>query len=191
MTKQFSVKTDEQVLSLFDELHSELGHLTKGETFSRIMENYRKTELTLEKSDELTNRLTTENQELTETNQKLTEENQKLTEENQRLVEENQTLQTGAAALTEKDLEIKRLTEESQKLTEENQRKVEPVSPTPVVSPEWDALAKVVAERNGLSHPHEVLWHLFARFMEYNFDYGLKHLKDKEIEEIKKSFQNK
>jgi len=190
MTKQFSVKTDEQILALFDDLHSEMENATKGETFSEITLGYRKSKETIVKLSELTNQRAEEIQELTGTNQELTEENQKLTEENHRLVEENQMLQNGTAELVNKDVEIKRLTDQltetNQKLTEENQRKTEAAA---IVPPEWDALAKAVAERNGLSRADEVLWHLFARFMDCNFDYGLKHLKDREVEEIKKSFK--
>jgi len=183
MTKQFSVKTDEQILALFDDLHSEMENATKGETFSEITLGYRKSKETIVKLSELTNQLTATNQELTETNRQLTEENH-------RLVGENQMLQNGSAELVNKDVEIKRLTDQltetNQKLTGEIQRKTEAAA---IVPPEWDALAKAVAERNGLSRADEVLWHLFARFMDCNFDYGLKHLKDREVEEIKKSFK--
>jgi uncharacterized phage infection (PIP) family protein YhgE len=169
MTKQFSVKTDEQILALFDDLHSEMENATKGETFSEITLGYRKSKETIVKLSELTNQLT---------------------EENHRLVEENQMLQNGCAELVNKDVEIKRLTDQltetNQKLTEEYQRKTEAAA---IVPPEWDALAKAVAERNEKT-VFGMLWHLFACWMESKIDPGLQRLKNSEKNEIINSIQN-
>jgi len=180
MSKNIGFRVPEGVNKRFEDFHAQSEKQTKGESFALLLEL---AEQTPANTEALTNELTRVNAELTEKNTMLADVSTKLTECKQALTEQKHTADEYESLFAEKTKQINMLTDENRLLTEAKQTTI-------TVPPEWEAKAKKVAEINGLSHPYEVLWHLFAKFLKYDFHYGLKHLKDSEIKEIEQQFKN-
>jgi predicted nuclease with TOPRIM domain len=191
MTKQFSIKLDEEVIRQFDDIHSGLGNSTKGETFSHLVEKYTDFSENQAAASELTERLSKENQKLSEDFQKISEEYRKLSEDFQRLSEENQTLKTGNEELSNKDLEINRLTEENQKISKEYRElsdKLTEVEKTLIFKPEIQILLNAVCEVNERK-PADLLAVIFAAWMDDD-EPKIIRLKRGRIAEILQHFNN-
>jgi len=179
MSKNIGFRVAEGVNERFEEFFTKSGKSTKGEAFASLLELAEQTSVNTE---ELTNQLTDVNEELEKKNTMLTEVNAELAECKQQLTDANEIIRNGTRELEGLVVRNRDLTEKIELLTAEKQ-------PTISVPPEWEAKAKKVAEINGLSHPHEVLWQLYYTFESYRLDSGLKRLSDSEISEIEKSFQ--
>ena len=181
MSKNIGFRVAEGVNERFEEFFTNSGKSTKGEAFALLLEL---TEQTSVNTEELTSQLTGVNAELAEKNRMFTEVRDKLTECKRELTHDKRRIQAFENLLKEKEDIVNMLTEKIELLTSEKQ-------PTISVPPEWEAKAKKVAEINGFSHYHEVLWRLFEMFdgKTYHYD-DLKHLSPKEKREIKQSIQN-
>jgi Skp family chaperone for outer membrane proteins len=165
--KQFSIKVSEELLEEFERINSELSSSTKGETFGKLLENFRNTLGNPEEYQQEYQRKTEEYQ------QEIQRNTEEIRQEYQRNTEEIRQ-------------EYQRKTEEYQQeyrkeYQQENQRKV---------VPKWYEIGNTCAEINGFPDVDSMLWHLFCSWTKHNLDHGLKRVPSKTIDEITEKYKN-